>query len=272
MTSERRKTRSFDRLKAVASDIKEQETVKRSLTVARKRQEYMLPQDPEVPGYEFAMLYSPAEHVSGDFCDIINIDEGKYGILVGDISGHGMEAGVVMGAARKALQIYGRSASSPDIALSWANDDLYRDLDRQTFMTVSYGVLDTARGVIQYVRAGHNHPLLIGPGGQWQEVKANGASIGVTTGEQFSRLLQVVNVPLQPGQSFLQFTDGVVEAHNRREEEYGIERFIKYIFRQQAAGLSLTDLISQLPQELANWSGVSEQEDDITVLAVKRTV
>lgn len=271
MPMEPGKTAGFDRLKAVADGLKKQITHKRSLTVARRRQQYMLPHPPALPGYEFAFTYSPAEHVSGDFCDIIELGGGRYGILVGDISGHGVEAGMVMGAARKALQIYARSAKSPAEAVAAANEDLRQDLDRETFLTVSYAVLDAATGSLRYVRAGHNRPLLIGPApGQWQEIKSGGTSIGVTHGEQFKSLLEEVSVEILPGQVFIQFTDGIVEAHDKAEEEFGVERFVAYLEKHAKAGRSIAQALESLPAELDAWTGNAAQEDDITALAVRR--
>ncbi len=266
-----RETSSFDRLKAVADGLKKQITQKRSLTVARKRQRYMLPRLPDVAGYEFAYVYSPAEHVSGDFCDVIDLGGGRCGILVGDISGHGVEAALIMGAARKALQIYARSAEGPAQAVAQANEDLRHDLDRETFLTVSYAVLDTASGSIRYVRAGHNPPLLLGPDrGQWKEVKPGGTSIGVTRGEQFSRLLEEVELELEPGQAFVQYTDGVVEAHETGGEEFGVGRFVGYLERHARAGRRMAQALESLPAELEAWTETAAQEDDITVLAVRR--
>jgi serine phosphatase RsbU (regulator of sigma subunit) len=266
-----KKTTAFARLRAVASSLRQEETVRDSLTVAKKRQQYMLPRVPEVKGYDFAFIYHPAEHVSGDFCDIIDLGGGRYGILLGDISGHGMEAGLIMGAARKALQIYARSAQSPIQALSWANDDLYRDLDRQTFLTVGYAVLDTSNGVLQYVRAGHTHPLLLGPERkQWEAIKCGGTTIGVTKGEHFTKLLEEKTVELRPAQSFVQYTDGVIEAHDRTGREYGMDRFIDYLQGKDQTGKPLGPSLEGLLQELNDWAGGADQEDDITVLAVKR--
>jgi serine phosphatase RsbU (regulator of sigma subunit) len=265
------KTSSFDRLKAVADGLKEQMTVKRSLTVARERQQYMLPRMPEAAGYEFAFVYRPAEHLSGDFCDIIDLGGGSYGVLVGDIAGHGVEAALIMGAARKAMQIYARLAQSPAQTFAWANDDLTRDLDRQTFMTAGYAVLDSGAGSLRYVRAGHTPLLLIGPlPGQWEEVKPGGTSIGVTQGERFSKLLEERALELKPGQAFIQYTDGIVEAHDRRGREFGVDRFIKFLGRHAEAGSSLAATLEALPAELARWSEGAPQEDDITALAVKR--
>jgi sigma-B regulation protein RsbU (phosphoserine phosphatase) len=267
-----RKASSFNRLKAVADGIKEQITVQRSLTVARMRQQFMLPRLPEVRGYEFAFVYIPAEHVSGDFCDIIDLGQGRYGILVGDISGHGMEAGIVMGAARKALQIYVRQSESPVQAMSLANDDLRRDLDRQTFLTASYAELNIGTGSVRYVRAGHNPPLLIGPRDQCREVQSGGTSIGVTKGEHFTRLLEEKRFTLQSGQTFVQFTDGVVEAHDRSGEEFGTRRLVAFLQESLGGDQPLGEILEGLHSKLKDWVAGAAQEDDVTLLAVRRTV
>ncbi len=271
MALDRGKRAGFDRLKAVANNLKQEITVQRSLSVAKKRQQYMLPRVPDVPGYEFAFVYHPAEHVSGDFLDIIDLGNNRYGMLVGDISGHGFEAGLIMGAARKAMQIYARSAESPKVAFGWANDDLANDLDRQTFLTASYAVLDAGTGMMQCVRAGHTHPLLVGPASdQWEEVKSNGTSIGVTRGERFTQLLQEVSVQLRPGQTLIQYTDGVIEAHDRRGREFEVSRFIEFFCQRAIAGHSVAAAIEDLPERLDRWTEGAPQEDDITVLAVRR--
>jgi sigma-B regulation protein RsbU (phosphoserine phosphatase) len=265
------KTGSFDRLKAVANGLKQEINTKRSLTVAKKRQRYMLPQVPEIDGYEFAFVYSPAEQISGDFCDIIDLGSGRFGILVGDISGHGVEAGIVMGAARKALQIYARSADNPTATLTWANDDLARDLDRETFLTAGYAVLNTRTGALTYGRAGHTHPLLVGPAaGEWQEIKTNGTMIGVTRGERFTKLLEEAKLELKPGQSFIQYTDGIIEARDRGGTQFGVDRFIRYLAGESKSGKTLLQALEGLPPRLDTWTGGAPQEDDITALAVRR--
>jgi sigma-B regulation protein RsbU (phosphoserine phosphatase) len=183
-----------------------------------------------------------------------------------------MEAGIVMGAARKALQIYARSADSPSAALAWGNDDLTKELDRETFLTVSYAVLDTASGAMRYVRAGHTPPLLLGPGaGKWQVVKSRGVMIGVTRGEGFTKTLEEVGLELHPGRSLIQYTDGVVEARERGGDEYGTDRLIEHLDKEAGAGKPLTEVVEGLAAEVMAWTGGAPQEDDITILAVRRT-
>jgi sigma-B regulation protein RsbU (phosphoserine phosphatase) len=258
-------------LHKIAGFIREREGVQRALSLASKRQKRMLPPVPEVPGYELASAYLPAEHVSGDFYDIIDLGGGSYGMLVGDISGHGMEAGIVMGAARKALQIYARSGEGPAAVLVRGNDDLGRELDRDTFLTVGYAVLETAGGSMRYVRAGHTPPLLFGPGpGKWQVVKSGGVMIGAIRGEGFAKSLEEVGLELGPGQSFIQYTDGLVEARERGGDEFGTDRLIEHLDKEAGSGKPLAEVVEGLAAEVLAWTGGAPQEDDITILAVRR--
>jgi sigma-B regulation protein RsbU (phosphoserine phosphatase) len=258
-------------LRSIANSIKEQMSVKRSLSVASKRQQMMLPKVPEVPGYEFAYTYRPAEHVSGDFYDIVDLSAGRYGLLIGDVSGHGMEAGIVMGSARKALQIYARSGEDPAKVLSWGNDDIGRELDRQTFLTAAYSILDTGGHNLRYVRAGHSLPLLVGPGsGEWQLVKSGGMMIGVAGGASFTKSLEEVPLDLRPGQTFIQYTDGVIEARERGGDEFGVDRLIERLEAGYDPARPLEDMLAALLGELESWTGGAAQEDDISILAVRR--
>ena len=258
-------------LKKIAGIISERINVQRALSVAGKRQQLMLPKAPEVPGYEFASVYRPAEHVSGDFCDIVELGEGRYGLLIGDVSGHGMEAGIVMGAARKALQLFARTGESAATVLSWGNEDLGRELDRETFLTAAYSILDTAAHALCYVRAGHTHPLLMGPlAGQWQVIKSGGMMIGSTLGDRFAKSLAEVRLELQPGQCFIQYTDGLVEAKERGGDEFGTDRVIGHFDKAAGTEQPLAAVLDALVAELAAWTGGAAQEDDISILAVKR--
>jgi sigma-B regulation protein RsbU (phosphoserine phosphatase) len=258
-------------LRIIANSIQERLDAERSLKAAGGRQRSMLPPVPEVPGYEFASVYLPAEQVSGDFYDIIELDGGRYGILLGDISGHGMEAGIVMGAARKALQIYARSADSPAAVLSWGNEDLSPELDRETFLTAGYSILDASAGTVRYARAGHTHPLLVGPEpGRWQLVRSGGTMIGVTRGERFTGSLEEVDLELRPGQAFVQYTDGLTEARERGGEEFGVDRLIECLERAVGPQASLSGMFAAVVAELAAWTGGAPQEDDVTILGVRR--
>jgi serine phosphatase RsbU (regulator of sigma subunit) len=260
-----------DRIKAIAGRARGRVKVQRALHAAGRRQRVMLPAVPEVARYEFACVYRPAEQVSGDFYDIIDLGEGRYGMLVGDVSGHGLEAAVVMGSARKALQIYARSGGTPSTVLSLGNEDLGRELDRETFLTAGYAILDTGANSIRYVRAGHTYPLLMGPHpGKWHVVKSGGMMLGNARGSAFTKLLEEVELPLQAGQSFVQYSDGLVEARDRRGDAFGIDRVIEHLNGASGSEKPLVEALDGLIRELAAWSGGVAQEDDISILAVRR--
>jgi sigma-B regulation protein RsbU (phosphoserine phosphatase) len=262
--------KSTQALRTIANSIQEQINVKRSLDVASRRQLVMLRAIPEVPGYEFASVYRPAEHVSGDFYDVIDLGGGRYGLIVGDVSGHGMEAGIVMGSARKALQIYARSGEPPTHVLTWGNDDLGPELDRQTFLTAAYSVLDTEAHSLLHVRAGHTPALLFGPGPrEWQVIKPGGMMIGVAKGQTFTNSLEEVQLALAPGQALIQYTDGVIEARERGGDEFGVDRLIEYL-EKRPAEQPLSGILEGLVAELETWTGGAAQEDDISILAVRR--
>ena len=264
---------SQSRLRKIAGQIRERDSMLASLSAAQKYQTMMLPREvPEVPGYEFAWVYYPAEHVSGDFYDLIDLGGGRIGVLMGDVSGHGMEAGMIMGMAKKAIQIYARSGGGPVDTLVKGNDDLGKDLHSDTFLTVVYGVLDTEANRLEFVRAGHTHPVLLGPGkGTWEVVKSGGMMIGMTGGSIFAKSLQPLKLDLKPGQAFLLYTDGIIEAHERGGAVFGVDRMLECL---EPAGdvKPLKEVLKGLVDEVTAWTAGQPQEDDITVLALRRNI
>ncbi len=126
----------------------------------------MLPKPPSIRGFDFDCSYIPCDEVSGDFYDFIRIDETHLGISIGDVSGHGIEAAMVMGMAKKALQIFARDGCSAKEVLALANKDLGRDLLEGTFVSAAYGILDTAKRTFVFARAGNNPPFLVNPRAQ----------------------------------------------------------------------------------------------------------
>jgi sigma-B regulation protein RsbU (phosphoserine phosphatase) len=261
-----------DALQRIARSISSRQSARRSLDIAASRQRRMLPKAmPSVPGYEFSVVYRPAEHVSGDFYDIIDLGAGRHGLLVGDVSGHGPEAGIVMGAARKALQIYARSGEAPDLVMRWANIDLGPELDRETFLTAAYSILDTTAHTLHYVRAGHPPPLLMGPDpDEWQELRSGGTMIGVAGDQRFAQTLEPRQVSLQAGQTLIQYTDGLTEARERGGEEFGVDRVMEHLEALSPRAGSLDTLLAGLLAAADSWTGGAPQEDDISILAVRR--
>ena len=241
-----------------------------SIRLARQRQLHMLPSMPIVPGYEFKSLYSPCTNVSGDFYDFFKVSPTEIGIALGDVSGHGIEAGIIMGMAKKALQIYAKGLSSPKEALALTNADLGNDLGESTFVSASYGVLDTAKRIFRFARAGNNPPYLVNPkrNPQVAEIRPNGMVIGVDkTGKHFPVVTQEQVIQLQTGDIFFQYTDGLVEAPDKEKKEFGDERVKDLLLKNH--GLPLADLVGLLEESVQSHIGALEQEDDITMIAFR---
>jgi len=258
------------RLKMLANEIKQKSELEQSLRLASKRQLKMLPSMPKVDGIEFKSLYVPCANVSGDFYDIIRVSEHEIGIALGDVSGHGIEAGIIMGMAKKALQIYAKGESSPKQALIVTNLDLAGDLGESTFVSAAYGILNTQERIFKFARAGNNPPYLINPARApiVKEVKPNGMVIGVDkSGKRFSVVMQEEVIQLQSGDVFFQFTDGIVEAPDGDKCEFGEERLRTLLTR--SADKSLDEMVSTVEEAVRAHIGNLEQEDDITVVAFR---
>jgi sigma-B regulation protein RsbU (phosphoserine phosphatase) len=240
------------------------------MKTAQKRQLRMLPSVPEVQGFEFEALYQPCAKVSGDFYDFIRAGEGQIGIALGDVSGHGIEAAIIMGMAKKALQIYARGLASPCEALALTNQDLAGDLDDGTFISAAYGILDTTARVFKFSRAGHNPALLANPlrDPPIRELKPGGMVIGVDkSGRRFRMLAEEQAVQLEPGDLIFQYTDGLTEAANAKKEEFGMERVKEAVLG--GAERALSTLLAQLAQSVKEHIGSQEQDDDITMIAFR---
>ncbi|MCX7804655.1 MAG: serine/threonine-protein phosphatase [Planctomycetota bacterium] len=258
------------RLKQLAEQLRKQSELEKSLKVARQRQLQMLPRLPSVQGFEFSSMYLPASKVSGDFYDFFKISEAEYGISMGDVSGHGVEAGIVMGMAKKAIQIYARGKSSPKEVMCLTNEDLSNDLDGETFVSASYAVLDVGRRLFRFARAGHNPPILYNPARtpNTLTIRPNGMVIGVDkSGKRFATVMQEVELELKPGDLFFQYTDGVVEASNASGEEFGEKRLLEIVTKGHS--MPLRDLLAVIEETITTFAGGKEQEDDITIVAFK---
>ncbi len=258
------------RLKQLANELRQKTEMEKSMKMARLRQLHMLPSMPKVDGFEFKSLYLPCTNVSGDFYDFITVSDHEIGIAMGDVSGHGIEAGIIMGMAKKALQIYAKGLPSPKQALALTNADLGKDLDGETFVSAAYGVLDTRERIFRFARAGNTPPYLVNPARTppLKEVKPNGMVIGVDkTGRHFDVVTQEEVIQLQSGDLFFQYTDGLVEAPDRQKDEFSAERLRELLVKQ--ATLPAAELITLLEEAVQSHIGSLEQEDDITMIAFR---
>ncbi len=248
-------------------EAKERERIEQELKVARLIQQTLLPKTlPEIPGYEVAAYYQPAREVGGDFYDFLTLEDGRLGLVVGDVTDKGVPAALVMATTRTMLRAAAQRLLSPGEVLQRVNDVLVQDIPPNMFVTCLYAILDPESGRLVYANAGHDLPYRrrAGRGGVADELRARGMPLGLMPGMGYEEKEMVLN----RGESVLFYSDGLVEAHDPRREMFGFPRLQGLVGAHRTGGSSL---ISFLLSELARFTGEGwEQEDDITLVTLDR--
>jgi serine phosphatase RsbU (regulator of sigma subunit)/CHASE1-domain containing sensor protein/anti-sigma regulatory factor (Ser/Thr protein kinase) len=242
-------------------------SVEQELGTARSIQHALLPKDlPKLEGWKIAYHYQPAREVGGDFYDFLSMDDGRIGIVIGDVSGKGIAAALVMANTQSVLRAVARRGGiAPGQVLAEANEVLYAYIPSGTFVTCFYGILDPQSGRIVYANAGHDPPYLQRDGDA-QELMARGMPLGLMPEMPYEEKESV----LVAGDDLLFYSDGLVEAHDPKGEMFGFPRLRKLIMAQSAGGGE--ELVDFLLAELTRFTGEdSEQEDDITLVALERS-
>ncbi|HLJ82276.1 MAG TPA: SpoIIE family protein phosphatase [Ktedonobacterales bacterium] len=244
------------------------ERVDQELRVARLIQQTLLPRDlPALPGWELAAYYQPARAVGGDFYDFLYFEDGRLGIVIGDVTDKGVPAALVMATTRSILRSAAVGASSgrslsPGAVLERTNDLLHPDIPPKMFVTCLYAILDPATGTLTYANAGHDLPFQR-HGDSVCELRATGMPLGLMPGMRYEEK----ETALGPGDRILFYSDGLVEAHNPEREMFGFPHLAELI----GSHGSETPLIDFLLQELAAFTGDGwEQEDDVTLVTLQR--
>lgn len=193
----------------LALELVERVRVRDELEVARELQSDLMPHVlPNVPGYLFAHSWRTANEVGGDYYDVKHLPDGRVALVVGDASGHGMAAGLVMAIADATLETAQDLDPTPERTLALLNRTLCRTGNKRTFMSVFYALLDPESGRLDYVCAGHPFPLLRREGGAVEELGCGGFPLGIREPLEFVRQ----SVTLNPGDVLLMYTDGLPEA------------------------------------------------------------
>jgi serine phosphatase RsbU (regulator of sigma subunit)/anti-anti-sigma regulatory factor len=250
------------------ADERHQELIK-SIEDAGRQQREMLPDLPGIAGYEFEILFRPMATISGDFYDFFKVSPNETGIVLGDVSGHGVEAGIVMSMVKKVLKIRGRGQSSPAEVLRITNADVFEDLAQSTFASVSYGVLDTAARTLRFARAGHTPLLIYNPARQPElsVLEPKGIVLGADRGPVFDRELEEAEVKLLSGDVLVQVTDGVLEAANAEKEQFGIGRLRGTV--QKYGNREAKYLVHMIELAVGEFRAACPAEDDVTIVCVK---
>ena len=234
------------------------------LEMARQIQLSILPHTlPQLPGLDLAARFLPMTSVAGDFYDFIHVDDKHLGILIADVSGHGLPAALIASMLQVALSAQVVHASEPAKVLSGLNKALCGKFTRN-FVTAAYVYLDLENHLMRYAGAGHPPVLRYrGSTGKTTEVLENGLVLGMFADAAYTAL----ELPLEPGDRHVLYTDGIPEAANPAQEMYGADRFMRFL--ESNHSLTADQFVDGFLGEIARWTGQSAdrgQQDDITLL------
>jgi len=244
------------------SEQVEGERVQRQVEAAAQIQRRMLPlRAPTMPGLTFGCVYDPTLQVGGDFYDFIELPQGYLGVCIADVVGKGMPAALMMASIRSAIRAYAPSAASPAETVAKANRHMVHDTPVADFATLAYGVFSPDGRNFVYCNAGHLPPLLL-RSERFTELTAGGMVIGIHPDEPFDQ----ETVALRSGDLLVMVTDGVTEAMDFHDENFGQQRLLSSIWRHRR--LEAQQLAGQILWDVRRFVGLAEQSDDITVVVI----
>ena len=253
--------REIEMVQAQQAQVRER--MEQELRKAQLIQRSLLPEAlPRLSGWRLATYYQPARVVGGDFYDFIPFEDGRLGLLIGDATGKGIPAALVMTTTCTMLRAAAQATASPSEVLARVNDLLYARIPPGMFVTCFYAILDPRSGRLRYTTAGQDLPYRCHSNGV-SELQAAGMPLGLMPDSSYEEH----EVTLSPGESLLFYSDGLVEAHSPSREMFGYPR-LQSLLCEQADGASLIDfLLGELKRFTSDgW----EQEDDVTLLLLQR--
>lgn len=246
------------------AEAKERERIQQELEVAALIQQTLLPKElPSIEGWGVDAFYRPARAVGGDFYDFIEIGQGRLGVVIGDVTDKGVPAALVMATCRSMLRAAAQRHDSPGAILADVNENLVPEIPPAMFVTCLFAIIDTSGGKVVFANAGHNLPYVRSADGV-AELRATGMPLGLMPAMTYDEKTYT----LEPGEVMVLTSDGITEAHNDQGEMYGFSRLIGRVAKKTKDD----DVVAALVGDLERWTGSeAEQEDDITLVVVRRT-
>jgi phosphoserine phosphatase RsbU/P len=254
----------------VHREASEKRQMEGELRNAREVQRVLLPPgDPVVPGYRVSGTNMPARIISGDYYDHLDLGDGRHGVVIADVSGKGVAAGLIMAMCRSVLRSLAGAHEDPAEALGRVNRQIFPDIKEDMFISLYYAVIDGEDGAMTLARAGHDPALLYRAIEKTvMLLKPPGLALGIDGGDVFERVTKAHKIHMNPGDCLLFHTDGVKEATNAAGEEFGMDR-LRDAFRESAS-LGAEASIRSIERELAKFVGEAKQADDITLVAMEK--
>jgi len=264
--SQRRESRFLARWRAEAGRHRERVRMKRELEYARQIQLSMLPRGaPDVGWLDIAALSLPATEVGGDYYDYFHLDSDRLAVVVGDVTGHGVASGLVLSGVRSSLNLLHEDLGNPRKVLERVNGMLKRTSTPRMLMTLALAVLDRRERSVALATAGHPPMLVLrSASGVVDEVGRGSFPLGAIADETYPELRSLVAA----GDVLLLYSDGLVEATNKDDEQYGWGRLCRELSRQAQAA-SAKEIRDALLRDIWSFKGNVEQLDDITMVVIR---
>jgi sigma-B regulation protein RsbU (phosphoserine phosphatase) len=253
-------------LENLTTEITQRERISREIEIAREVQERLFPQSyPKVPGIDLAGYCRPAQVVGGDYYDFFVLSDGRLALALGDISGKGISAALLMASLRASLRSIA-SLQQSDLAslIRHVNNLVYESSTTNRYATFFYAEYDPATSLLTFVNAGHNPPYIL-RGGQIIPLEATGTVVGLLADAEYAQ----ATIPMRPGDVLLAFTDGISEAMNHEDEEWGEDRMIataQQLLNQPGCTHSAQQLLDCILTAADKFTSGAPQHDDMTLL------
>ena len=260
-------------LQDISSEL-ERERLHNELEIARDVQFKMLPKEnPVIPGYLISSMCIPALEVGGDYFDFIKLDENKIGIVIADVAGKGLPAAIYMTLTKGAFQSYTGLSDSPKEVLTKLNSLIYDTIERGSFITMFYAVLDYENDKLTFARAGHEPVIYFNNKKEKLSLlKPGGIGLGLEEGKIFSESLEENEINVLDGDSFLFFTDGLTDSKNEKNSDFAMNNLLDVIKEYENKSLYIQPgkLLDKLTSEIKSFRNNIAQYDDMTAIVINK--
>jgi len=245
----------------------EKERLEKELDVAREIQKKILPaSDPKFKNLSVTSVFIPAFEVGGDYYDFFEISKSKFGFIIADVSGKGISAAFIMAEVKGIFSSLSRMIESPKDILIKANEILQNTLNKKSFVSALYGIIDFNDEVIRFARAGHCPALLVRDNSV-ETFKPSGIGLGLTNQDLFSNHLEEIKIDLKQNDTLVFYTDGITEAKNKEFEDFGERRFSEILI--EYSNESVNKIANEVIKDVTLFSRNHSQYDDITLVILK---
>lgn len=249
----------------------ENETLRHDMEVGKDIQTNLVPQEmPQIPGLDISARYEPARQVGGDAFDLIPLSDGRLGVVIADVAGKGVAGALYMAMTRLAFRVATRQCHSVKDVVSMVHQHVSPELTDGRFITVVYMEVDPRAGRVLCCRLGHN-PILhySATANQVNAYTPRGTAVGIVPTERFRHILEICEFGVQPGDHLLVYTDGISEAADPDDQEFGQDRIVQFL--QLNARLTPEQLVTGLIQEVKTFTRGLPLADDLTVVSISLT-